>query len=103
MSIYRTKLDTNSANRTVKNTNITLLPTAVFQTHSEFQAYNHLKRKQLTEVKNYNTFATRLIEKGIDIVVVKELLGHADIKTTMMYVHSDEERKICAIDVIDSY
>ena len=32
-----------------------------------------------------HTFATRLIEKGIDIVVVKELLGHADIKTTMMY------------------
>ncbi len=49
------------------------------------------------------TFATRLIEKNIDIVVAKELMGHADISTTMIYVHSDADRKKNAINVIDDY
>ena len=50
-----------------------------------------------------HTFATRLIEKNIDIVVAKELMGHADISTTMIYVHSDADRKKNAINVIDDY
>ena len=45
----------------------------------------------------------RLIEKNIDIVVAKELMGHADISTTMIYVHSDADRKKNAINVIDDY
>ena len=61
------------------------------------------------DIKNFrfhdlrHTFATRLIEMGVDIVVVKELLGHASISTTMIYVHSDVERKTNAINLIDSY
>ena len=50
-----------------------------------------------------HTFATRLIEKNIDIVVAKELMGHADISTTMIYVYSDADRKKNAINVIDDY
>ena len=50
-----------------------------------------------------HTFATRLIEKNIDIVVAKELMGHANISTTMIYVHSDADRKKNAINVIDDY
>jgi integrase/recombinase XerD len=28
-----------------------------------------------------------LLEEGINIVTVKELLGHADVNTTMIYLH----------------
>jgi site-specific recombinase XerD len=34
-----------------------------------------------------HSYATHLLEEGVNIVSLKELLGHADITTTMIYLH----------------
>ena len=41
-----------------------------------------------------HTFATRCMEAGADVKSVSEMLGHADIKTTLkLYVHPSLESK----------
>ena len=43
--------------------------------------------KEVTTHTLRHTYATHLLEDGLDIVSIKELLGHAHIETTLVYLH----------------
>ncbi len=51
----------------------------------------NLKKTSISKSVNLHTlrhtYATHLLEEGLDIVTLKNLLGHADITTTMIYLH----------------
>ena len=44
-----------------------------------------------------HTFASRLLERGMDIITVKELLGHSSVTVTMRYTHSNLASKVVAV------
>ena len=47
-----------------------------------------------------HTFASRLVKRGVDIVTVKELLGHSSITVTMRYTHTNLGNKRAAVQVL---
>ena len=50
-----------------------------------------------------HTFASRLVNRGVDIVTVKELLGHSSISVTMRYAHTNIESKRAAVEKLDGF
>ncbi|KKO20926.1 MAG: site-specific tyrosine recombinase [Candidatus Brocadia fulgida] len=53
--------------------------------------------KRITPHTTRHTFATTLLDKGVDLKTVQELLGHSHIRTTEKYLHTSDEKKMDAI------
>ena len=58
--------------------------------------------KQFSSHKLRHTFATKLIQKQVDIGLISKLLGHSSVRITYdTYIHFIEEQKISAIQAVD--
>jgi integrase len=49
-----------------------------------------------------HTFATHLLEDGMDIMTLKELLGHENIETTMAYLHVSQNGRVRPFSPLDT-
>jgi integrase len=66
--------------------------------------YQACKKAGLRKIgwhKLRHTFASHLAQNGVAIQVIKELLGHSDITTTMRYAHLSPSTLKIAMDVLE--
>jgi integrase len=89
---------------------------------NEFVFYNHETGKPFVDLKAgfslacrkagiegvtwhtlRHTFASRLLERGADIVTVQQLLGHSTVTATMRYTHTNLDSKRNAVAKLEGF
>jgi integrase len=89
--------------------------------YSEFVFLNRATRKPFKDVKRAfntaatnagieglrfhdlrHTFASRLVAAGVDLITVKDLLGHHSVKVTERYTHTNAEQKKKAVEMLQN-
>jgi len=85
----------------------------VFHDEKKLSNYQNVKRSFATALQRAkitdfhfhdlrHTFASQLVMAGVDLVAVKELLGHKDIKMTLRYAHLAPAHKRKAVNVLNT-
>jgi integrase len=92
------------------------------QSSSQYVFYNEKTQKPITTVRNSwlrackkagisgirlydatrHAFGTKLAQNGVPVATIASLMGHSDIQMTMRYMHSNDELKRDAVDLLDS-
>jgi integrase len=70
----------------------------------ELSFHNALEKSDIEDFKIHDlrhTFASNLIMAGVDLMTVKELLGHKTIEMTLRYAHLAPDHKMRAINILD--
>jgi site-specific recombinase XerD len=49
-----------------------------------------------------HSFATHMLDAGVDLHTIKELLGHSKIETTMVYLHLQTKKRLALISPLDA-
>jgi len=67
--------------------------------------YQALKREGITRKLNIHSlrhsFASHLLSMGVNLMVIRDLLGHHDIRTTMIYLHINYRMKSDVVNPLD--
>lgn len=90
---------------TIKNRLIN--PSSATHAWKRFIKKNNLCNHRLHDLRH--TTATMLLSNGVDVNTVRLRLGHTDLKTTMLYIHSNEDLTAATVisnvfqDILKSY
>lgn len=67
----------------------------------EIKAIAGVHDDSLTPHSCRHSFASTLDEEGVEITVIQDLLGHANVDTTRQYVHPTDTRKMQAVQKLN--
>ena len=56
--------------------------------------------KRVTPHTLRHSFAVSLLDQGVDLKTVQDLLGHSNITTTERYLHTSTEKKLAAVNTL---